>query len=264
MGKRTSYDPGTFCWVDLGTTNTGDATRFYTGLFEWEAEEIPVGDGQTYTMCRLDGDDVAAIFEQQAEQREQGVPPHWDSYVTVDDAAATATRAKELGGTVMMDAFDVDGLGRMAVLQDPTGAAFALWEPKTKFGAERVNEPGLLCWNELATPDPERAASFYSDLFGWGFEPIDTGEGGPELMGITNSAEWRNGSTNKLEGEMAGIPPNWMPYFGVESCPDGVARAKELDGQVVVDTLDIPTGHLAVLRDPEGATFGILDGEMDP
>jgi predicted enzyme related to lactoylglutathione lyase len=261
MGKRTSYDPGTFCWADLGTTAAGDAKRFYTGLFEWEAEDMPDADGAAtaYTMFRLGGDRVAGLAE-----TAQGGRAAWDSFVSVEDVDAVAGRVEALGGELKQAPTDADEHGRIAIAHDPTGARFVLWQPGADDGAERVNEPGCLCWNDLSTPDPEAAARFYEALFGWSFQPIDTGPGGPEMMGITNSKGWRNGSTSKLEGEMAAIPPNWMPYFAVEACPEAVHRATELHGEVILDTLEIPTGRTAVLRDPQGASFGVVDGEMDP
>ncbi len=262
MGKRTTYDRGTFCWADLGTTNAADAKRFYTSLFEWEAEDLPDADGAgtAYTMFRVDGDRVAGLAETAQEGR-----PAWDSFVSVADIQEVTSRVEGLGGELKRaPSEDAGEHGQIAIVHDPTGARLVLWQPGTDDGAERVNEPGCLCWNELSTPDPDAAARFYEALFGWRFDPIETGPGGPELMGITNAAGWKNGSTNKLEGEMAAVPPNWMPYFGVGSCPDAVARAGETGAQVVVDTLEIPTGRLAVLCDPQGAAFGVVDGEMDP
>src|ERR671917_2830351 len=122
MGKRERYEPGTFCWVDLATTDPAGAKAFYGELFGWEAEDMPAGEAGTYTMLRLDGDEVCALYELAAGRREQGIPSHWLSYVSVEDAYATASRARELGGTVFGEAFDIDGDGRMVVVQDPTGA----------------------------------------------------------------------------------------------------------------------------------------------
>jgi predicted enzyme related to lactoylglutathione lyase len=263
MGRRTSYDPGTFCWVDLATTDPEAAKRFYTQLFGWDAEDTSAGEGATYTMLRLDGDDLCALYEQRAEQREQGMPPSWTSYVTVENADATAGRVRELGGELLAEAFDVMDAGRMAVVQDPTGAVCAVWQPRSNIGADRVNEPGCLCWNELATNDVEGATPFYGSLLDWGFEPIDTGEGGPEVSTITNAAGWRNGSTRKLTGEQAGLPPHWLPYFCVSSCSESVDRAKELGAGVLLEPMEIPSGRIAALRDPQGAAFAIADGYMD-
>ena len=121
MGERTSYESGTFSWADLATTDPTGAKAFYAGLFGWECEDLPVGEGGTYTMCRLDGKNVAALSGQRDEERAQGVPPHWNNYVTVHDLDERAARIAELNGSLMMPPFDVMDAGRMAVATDPTG-----------------------------------------------------------------------------------------------------------------------------------------------
>ena len=159
MGKRTSYAPGTFSWVDLGTTDAAAAKAFYSGMFGWEMEDTDAG-GAVYTLCRLDGDAVAGLYEMSEEMRSSGASPNWLSYVTVADADAAVARVKELGGSAIDDAFGVMDVGRMAVLTDPQGAVFAVWEPRSRIGAERVNDPGCLTINELATPDLAAAHAF--------------------------------------------------------------------------------------------------------
>src|SRR4051812_23729918 len=141
MGERTSHAPGTFSWADVSTTDQEGAKAFYTGLFGWEAEDLPVGDGVSYTMMRVGGRAVAAVSPQPQQQREAGVPPLWNSYVTVESADAAAARAGELGATVHAPPFDVMEAGRMAVIQDPQGAFFMVWEARDSIGAERVTEP---------------------------------------------------------------------------------------------------------------------------
>ena len=182
MGQRSSYAPGTFSWVDLATTDAGAATSFYTGLFGWDTEDTDAGGGAVYTTCRIDGDAVCGLFEMSEEMRATGVPPNWTSYVTVADADAAATRAKELGGDAVDDAFEVLDAGRMAVLKDPQGAVFAVWQPRARIGAERVNDVGCLCMNELATTDLDAARTFYEGVFGWTTEMVDTGPGGPPMV----------------------------------------------------------------------------------
>ena len=127
MGKRERYGPGTFCWVDLATTDPAGAKAFYGELFGWEAEDVPAGEAGIYTMLRLGGDEVCTLYELDAERREQGTSPYWFSYVSVEDANATASRARELGGAVYGEAYDVLGAGRMAIIQDPTGGVLAAW-----------------------------------------------------------------------------------------------------------------------------------------
>lgn len=262
MGKRTQYAPGTFCWVDLGTSDPAGAKSFYGELFGWQAEDIPAGEGMTYTMLRQDGDQVAALYQLGPQQHEQGVRPHWMSYVSVEDADTTAGKARELGGTVQADPFDVLEAGRMTHVQDPTGATVAIWQPRGHIGATRVNEPGCLSWNELLTPDLEAATEFYSDAFGWETEPIDTG-GGPQMRLIRNAGSM-NGNITALGGQQGGaFPPSWVPYFAVVSTDEACRRIGDLGGEVMLAAMDIPAGRIAVARDPQGATFALFEGELD-
>jgi predicted enzyme related to lactoylglutathione lyase len=150
MGKRESYEPGNFCWADLSTTDPMGAKAFYSELFGWEAEDIPPGEAGTYTMLRLDEDEVCALTELDTERRQQGIPPHWSSYVSMEDADATVARARELGRTVYGEAFDA---GQMAVIQEPGRRRVCGLAARR---ARQVNDSGCLGWNELQTRDPER------------------------------------------------------------------------------------------------------------
>ena len=162
MGERTQHTPGTFSWTDLNTTDQESAKAFYSALFGWEIEDMPAGEDVVYSMAAIDGKWVGAISPQPQQQRDAGVPPSWNSYITVADADATAARAAELGGSVHAPPFDVMEAGRMAVIQDPQGAWFLIWQPNQHLGAQLVNAPGALCWNELGSPDLDGSAAFYS------------------------------------------------------------------------------------------------------
>ena len=146
MQETPKYAPGTFCWVELGTTNGEAAKKFYTELFGWDFNDNPIGPDMVYTMLTLGGKDVGALYKMSPEMTSQGIPPHWLSYVSVASVDETANKAKSLGGTLMKEAFDVFDVGRMAVVQDPTGAVFALWQPGKHAGAGVVNVPNSFCW----------------------------------------------------------------------------------------------------------------------
>jgi len=126
MSTTATHAPGTFSWADLGTPDPAAAKRFYTGLFGWTFEDRPISDGEYYTIFDVGGKSVAALYNQMADQRAAGIPPHWLSYVSVESADQAASRAAELGGTVLAPAFDVMEAGRMAVVQDPTGGVLAV------------------------------------------------------------------------------------------------------------------------------------------
>ena len=250
MGERTSHAPGTFSWADLSTTDTEGAKAFYTGLFGWDTEDNPMPEGGVYTMLVKGGKAVGALSGVQQE----GQPPAWNSYVTVESADDSAAAADEHGGTVVMDAFDVMDVGRMAVVQDPTGAFYCIWEPGTSIGAERVNEPGALTLNQLNTSDPARAREFYSGVFGWRFEQVPGGD--RPYWGIYNG-ERLNG------GMMEEQPPAWLVYFGSDSVDDDAGRIAELGGRVLVPPMPVPGGRILVAQDPQGAVFALVDGRFD-
>ena len=252
MGERTSYAPGTFSWAELVTSDADAAKAFYTSVFGWEYRDNPVGDDQVYSTALRDGKDVAALFT--AEQ-----PPHWNCYVTVESADATAARAAELGATVAAEAFDVMDVGWMAVIVDPVGAALCLWEPKSHIGATLVNVPGALTWNDLITPDPADSARFYGELFGWTTEEIP-GAGGYRVI---KNGERTNGGMMPLDRRMGATPPNWMPYFGHEDIDRLLEEVAGLGGQVFNGPMRMPQGSIAVLGDPQGAAFAVWTGEYD-
>jgi predicted enzyme related to lactoylglutathione lyase len=260
MGERTQYTPGTFCWADLGTTDQEAAKAFYSGLFGWQAEDMPVGDesGTTYSMMRLDGKDVAAIAPQPPMQRDAGAPPAWNSYVSVERADAAASRASELGGTVVAPPFDVLEAGRMAVLQDPQGAFFMAWEPRRHFGSALVNAPGAVSWNELVTPDLDGAAEFYGGLFGWTLEPF---EGSPQRYLTIRNGEANNGGMREPQ---PGEPAYWLVYFGIDDIDAGLARAEELGGGRLAGPIDIGMAKIGVVQDPQGAVFALYAGQFEP
>ncbi len=259
MSERTTYTPGTFCWTDLTTTDQPAAKEFYTGLFGWDAEDMPVGDDVVYSMMRVDGKDVAAISPQPQMQRDAGAPPTWNSYVSVESADESVDRATELGATVHAPAFEVMEAGRMAVIQDPQGAFFMVWEKGRHFGAELVNAPGALVWNELASPDLDASTDFYGGLFGW---TIAQFEQSPEPYLSIKNGEANNGGIRPLAPP--GTPPHWLVYFGVEDIDAGLAKVQELGGTKIDGPIDIQIAKIAIVQDPQGAVFALYAGMLEP
>lgn len=254
MSERTSYAPGTFSWVDLATSDAGAAKAFYAGLFGWEYDDQPMGDGSFYSMATKDGKVVGALFGAPSE------PPHWNCYVTVASADEAAGKAKGLGATVVAGPFDVFESGRMAVVQDPTGAFLSVWEARSHPGAARVNAPGAFTWNDLTTPDPEAAARFYGEWLGWTVEEIPE-SGGYRLI---RNGDRTNGGMVPLTEAMGPIPPNWMPYFGaLEGLEAAIDRVRELGGAHHHGPVSVPQGSFAVVGDPQGAVFALWGGTYD-
>jgi len=254
MSERTSYAPGTPCWIDLSTPDQDAAAEFYGGLFGWSVEEDENAE-QTggYRVATLNGQAVGGVMKLMQE----GQPVAWSSYVSVEDVDATVAKAREAGGTVMVEPMSVLDYGRMAFLVDPTGAAIGLWQPGRNIGAGLVNKPGALSWNELETRDPEAAKAFYGAVFGWSF--VDH-----EMPGMGTYTEWKLGDASI--GGMANItgrvpdevPAHWMVYFGVEDTDATLAKLEELGGRVDFGPVDIPAGRFAMVADPWGAAFAVI------
>ena len=254
MPERKSYVSGTPNWVDLQTTDQAGAKQFYGELFGWSYNDLPIDEanGVYYSMATLKGSDVAAIAPSSDDQVAAGVPPHWNSYVSVDDVEAAAARVAPAAGTVIASPFDVLDAGRMAVIQDPTGAIFQLWQAKNHIGATLVNEPGAFSWSELITPDVPKAAAFYEKVFGWG---SDTHAGEMPYTEFKLDGESIAGAMNP---PMPGIPPMWGIYFSTADTDATVAKAKSLGGAVFSEPMDIEPGRFAVLADPQGAMFNVI------
>jgi uncharacterized protein len=257
MADRSEYAPGTFCWAELATSDQAGAKAFYAGLFGWEADDRPVGDGVYYSMQSVGAKNVAAIAAQPEQQREAGVPPLWNSYVSVDSADAAAELAASLGATVHAPAFDVMDVGRMAVIQDPQGAYVMVWQPREHFGAGLVNAPGALTWNELQSPDPQASASFYGGLFGWSTEQAP---GMSDVYLLVKNAGANNGGIRELG---PGMPPSWLVYFATDDIDAALAKVRELGGTTIVPTMDIGVAKIAVVSDPQGAVFALYAGALE-
>src|SRR6266540_4027456 len=248
MGERTRYDPGTFCWVGLATSDVASAKAFYGSLFGSQAEDLEARAAGTYTMLRHRGKEVAILYRQQPEARAAGAPPHWTSYISVEDADATAARAEELGGAAVFRApFDVLDAGRVAAIRDPTRAIVSLWQPRSRIGATLVNDTGALCWNELATTDVEVAQSFFGALLGWEYETDERGS-----VSVKNAGRLNGGMREHAEHERRAAP-SWLPYFTVESADESERHAVQLGGRWLLPTTASRLGRYAVIADPQRA-----------
>jgi uncharacterized protein len=256
MPDRTSHPPGTISWTDLETTDPDGAKAFYAALFGWEYEDLPAGDGATYSMAKHRGRTAAALSAQRAGDAEQGIPPHWNLYVTVEDVDATAGTVAEAGGQVLAEPFDVFDAGRMAVVADPSGGVLCFWQPGTSIGAEVVNESGAMSWADLATTDAAAVQAFYSAVLGWRFQPMSEE---PPYWVILNGERSQGGMTVPPPG----VPSNWFPYFVVEDVEASGQAAQEAGGTPFLGPIEVPGGLFTLIQDPQGAPFGILQGEMD-
>lgn len=255
MGERSSYGPGTFCWVDLPSRDPELSKRFYSAILQWEYDERTgaVSVAERYHAR------VAAIFGADERVRVRRVQ-QWQNFISVNDADATSARAADLGGSVEVEPFDVSLACRAAAITDPTGALFWLWQPRRHAGAARVNDPGCFTWNELHTSDPAAASRFYSKLFGWRFDQVSEQ---PPYWTIHHApaANGRNGGMR--EGAPDGQPSMWIPYFTVESTPRAVETAQAAGGHLRYGIATVNQARIAVMQDPTGAWFGLYEGPVD-
>jgi len=257
MPRIEKHPAGSFCWVELATSDQPAAKKFYTSLFGWSADDMPMGPDDFYTMFRLEGRDAGAAYTLRAEQRERGVPPHWNLYVAVENADAAVERATSLGGKALGLAFDVFDAGRMANIQDPTGAMIAVWEAKRHTGVGITGVHGTLAAADLSTPDQNRAAEFYSGLFGWRIGKEDEH---PEhaYFHLFNGEKYIGGILPPA-ARSPHEPPHWQIYFTVTDCGAAASKAKAIGGRIYMPpTVIEDIGRMAVLADPQGASFSLF------
>lgn len=252
MSEVTRYDNGVPSWIDVMTTDFEGGKAFYGKLFGWEFEDQGEETGH-YHLCKLRGKDVAGLGQQNADMQAMGVPVAWTTYFATDDVDATAKKVVAAGGSIMVEPMDVMDSGRMVVVADRTGGVFGIWQARNHIGAELVNEPGTLCWNQLNTRDPKTAISFYAEVFGF---TIGGQEGYREfvLPGDRHVA----GCMPMGDQFPAEVPAHWLTYFAVADTEATVAQAQELGASVMAPPMDIDVGRMSILVDPAGAALGVI------
>jgi predicted enzyme related to lactoylglutathione lyase len=249
----TAHPPGTPIWVDLTTPDVKASARFYSELFGWQVEDMGEAMGN-YHMFRQGGKSVAAATPPMGNP---GQPPAWTTYVSSANAEETAQKVTAAGGTVLVAPMAVGEEGTFAVFMDPAGGAIAIWQAGRMKGSELFNTPVSLTWNELQTRDLEAAKGFYPKVFGWGIHENDMPGGGKYVEWQVNGKSIAGGMT--MPPQMpANVPSFWLPYFTVASLDQTIKRAQELGGKVMAPPMDIPQGRFAVLTDPQGASFAVI------
>ncbi|MFG2292605.1 VOC family protein [Streptomyces sp. NPDC048603] len=255
----TDYKDGAPNWVDVAAPDISRAAGFYRELFGWDYHPGGAGiDG--YGTFRLYGARVAGGMTMPEDQTEGA----WTVYFQSRDADATAEAARRAGGTVVLAPMDVTGHGRAAVLTDPAGIGFGVWQPGRTKGLDAVAERGTLSWTELYTPDVAAAAEFYRAVLGWQITEA-------ELEGGTYTFARPAASAPTADTGFAGIVsvhadpaedtgrPYWTPYFEVTDCDATAAHAEELGGKVRLAPVFMEgAGRFAKLADPDGARFAVI------
>ena len=244
--RDTPWPTGTPCWVDYGATDLEAAKNFYAGLFGWE---YTGGDAEYggYLNATRNGRQAAGL----GPQMNPADPPGWTTYFATDDADATVGRIREAGGTVVMEPMDVGPFGRMVIALDPQGNAFGLWQSREHTGVQIYNEPGALVWNEAQLDDPAAAREFYTSVFGFRYDEV------PEAGGYTTFSTGGD-PLGGLGGHQPGMPKGWLACFSVASTDDTVASVEASGGKVTMAPMDTPWGRFAVVEDPWGAAFEVM------
>jgi len=249
--------PGRFVWHDMMTTDAAKSKTFYTSLFDWQIQDIPM-EGATYGMLMAGPGPIGGLIEEKA------IPmSHWMPYVAVDDVDASAAKCKELGGTICIEPRDIPGTGRFAVVGDPQGAYFSIYKgnPESHGADPDQPIPGRVCWNEVLTSDDAAAQKFYSGMFGWTADSKDMGPMGMyhcQMLGDKQVGGIMNNPMN-------GAPSCWLSYFLVTDLAASTNKAKELGANAMMENTPIPgIGSFSMLADPCGAVFALFQGAEDP
>jgi predicted enzyme related to lactoylglutathione lyase len=262
MAEVTKHCPGMFCWVELNTVDALAANRFYGEMFGWRRSFMPLDDGSFYTLLQLDGKDVGAFHEIFEEALEPETTTGWRLYIATDNVDQSVQKALSLGGALVTPPVEVSDVGRVAVMQDPTGAVFALWQARNHIGAEVVNQSGALSWQELITTDFETAKQFYSNLFGWQTQTRAAGARSYTTFKPKKSS-LESGGIQPLHGPLQETlsenGSQWLASFAVENFEQSLHKAQRLGATLKTPPAEVPNvGRYAVLEDPQGALFSLV------
>jgi predicted enzyme related to lactoylglutathione lyase len=256
MAEMTTYAHGTPCWIDLGTTDLAAAGEFYRELFGWELQERPDAGG--YTMAMLNGKTAAGMYPMMDAMKEQGIPPFWTTYLASDDVQRTAELVPKAGGKVMAGPMQVFDLGMGLVTQDPTGAAGGAWQGEKLRGAQVANEPGAVTWNELVTRDVPAARAFYTEVYGFETEEMEVGLSEPYIL-LKVAGHEVGGIVTTPPQYPPQAPSSWLSYFATADTDAGVATVQRAGGSVMSEPRDSPYGRMAIVGDPQGGTFALIE-----
>ncbi len=249
---------GAVTWIDLSTPDVEAAAEFYRRLLGWSDVEVsptPMGD---YYIGEVGDRQVGGMMGQGPELA--GTPPMWTVFVYADDVDVTAARVAHAGGTVLTPPFDIPE-ARIAVIADPAGAVFGLFGGPQIEGEFYSGDVGRVCWAELMSRDPTAVQGFYADLFGW--QAITEQVAGNPYTTFKLGEEMAAGMMMMPDTVPAEVPSYWSAYFTVADCAATEKMVVELGGEVYVPTMAIGMGKFASFADPQGATFNIMEGEIE-
>ena len=240
-------------WIELSSPDATASRDFYARLFGWQIEVSPDPQYGGYGMAKIGGDDAAGIGPKQSPE----APTAWGLYIGTDDVDGLAQRVKAEGGTVIAEPFDVGDQGRMAVFADPIGAVISAWQG-ARMGTFATDRSNAFGWAELQARGLERAIPFYETIFGWSHSTTKGDGDTPDYTQFETDGEQIAGAFEMGDSIPAQVPSYWMIYFNVDDVDATAKTAAEAGGTVTVQPQDYFGGRFAVIRDPQGATFGLF------
>jgi len=252
------HHPGKVIWVDLVTPDLDAAKRFYGGMFGWTFRDVSTGDsGKDYTLALLGVRPVAGLFHR-AVQTGEHRQPAWLTFIAVRNLGKAEKVVLASGGKVLSQPKTYPQRGRQAIFADPQGAVFALLQSSSGDPNDFLAEPGEWIWSSLITSDPDAGAAFYQKLFGYEVFDLTSDDRGDHLLLATDG--YARASANPLPADVPKLHSHWLNFVRVASAKDSAAKAAELGGRVLVEPHpDRHGGMIAVLADPSGAPFGLLE-----
>ncbi len=259
MQEFTSHKPGTFCWIELATTDPENAKKFYNELFGWDFYDIPIGENNFYTLCKLNGKDVAALYGMFPEQLAMNLPPNWLPYVASNDVFYLIKQVKENNGKVSIEPCDKMEEGIPTVIQDPEGAYLGVWQAKNHIGSSYKNIHGAITWMEHASRNSDAAIKFYGKIFNWTSKTEQMGEGQYTTFFINDEV---CAGLYIMPPQLDGVPSHWLPYFFTSNIDKSLEITNKHNGEILMPKMFIQgVGYFAVIKDVQGAALGLVQGE---
>jgi predicted enzyme related to lactoylglutathione lyase len=254
--SKPEHLPGKIIWADLVTPNLTGAEAFYTGLFGWVMHDIHVGNTD-YAVASVEGRPIAGLVQRTIPPGEQQ-QSHWLTFLAVQNADAAVRTAAKDGAKILSKPTTYGQRGRQAVLAGPDGAVFAVLASTSGDPGDFLAAPGEWIWSTLLTQDPDGAAKFYQSVFGYAAFDLPSDDGLQHV--ILSSQDYARAGVNSLPKDTYHRHAHWLNFVRVDDAAATSAKAVALGGKILVASrLDRHGGHIALLADPSGAPFGIME-----
>ncbi len=254
--SSVEHHPGKVIWVELVTPDLAAAERFYGGLLGWTFHDIGAADTR-YALAQFDGESVAGLVERAVPAGEKRQPA-WLTFLAVADVEGAARAVVANGGKILVQPRTYASRGRQAVFADPQGAVFAVLASHSGDPPDYLAVPGAWIWTSLLARDADQDAGFYQAVFGYDVFDLDDESGSRHMILSTDG--YARLSINQLPADAARRHPHWLNFVRVADAAEAAAKAVVLGGRVLVPPrVDRHGGKLAVLADPTGAPFGVME-----